>query len=184
MRDSATGAGATLGKSSDVVRDAADMRGRGGWCGRRGRARSAELQQLYVPVVRDEDVRRLQISVDNAAPVRRAERLSDLHADIEDTGNREWRAGNEFVERAPLQELEHQEWTPALDVRIVHGADVWVTDERRDARLTVEQLHRSRTRRLFEPQQLDRHVAFEPEVARAIDLRRAVTSNRLNELVV
>ena len=50
--------------------------------GRRGAGR-AELQQLDVTVVGDEDVRRFQVAVDEAAAMNGAQRVGQLRRDVE-----------------------------------------------------------------------------------------------------
>ena len=102
-------------------------------------------------VVGDEDVRRLQAAVDEAAAVDGAERIGQLR--------RRCRAADRraadvpaimLVERPPLEQLADQERLAVLLARFVHRADVRMGDQRRDARLAAEAA-RSRPAAPFPP---------------------------------
>ena len=66
---------------------------------------------------------------------------------------------------------------PVLLAGIVHGADVRVRDQRSDVGLPPESLERVGPVHFLGPEDLDRDVAFEPEIAGAIDFGRAVTAD-------
>ena len=141
-------------------------------CGRRrGRPCRAELQQLHVAVGGDEDVRRLQVAVNDAAAMRGAERIGQLHADVEQRDRPAGgRVGNHLVECASLEQLADQKRLSVVLAGVVNGADVRVRDERGEARLAVEAIDRAGSGYLLRPQQLDGDFALEPQVACAIDL--------------
>ena len=62
------------------------LRRAGGLPGRR-LARQAEVENLHLPVVEQEDVLRLEIAMDDALAVRRGEAARDLHGDIDGLAN-------------------------------------------------------------------------------------------------
>ncbi len=57
-------------------------------------------------------------------------------------------------------------------------------DERGDPRFAAEPLHRLVPRHFLGTQELQRDVALKPQVARAIDFRRAVAADALEDLVM
>ena len=98
--------------------------------------------------------------------------------------SRTGRSGDDVVERAPFEELADDERLAVLFTRFVHRAHVRVRNERRDPRFVMKPVDRAGAGHLLRSQQLDRDLAIEPQVARAIDLGRAVTADGLKELVV
>lgn len=153
--------------------------------GRRRRAGRAELQQLDVTVVGDEDVGRLEIRVNDAAPVRGDERIGELDAEVDDAIGRQRSFRRDgLVERAPVEQFDDEVGASVLLARIVDRADVRVGDERRDARFPPEALERVGPRHRLGSQELERDVALEAEIARLVDLGRAVAADPREHFVV
>ena len=135
--------------------------------------REAEVEHLDAAVGSDLDVGRFQIAVDDPAIVRRPQRRGDLRRDGKSFVDRHRRAAQAFRQRLAVDQLHDQ----------VVGADVV---ERADVRM-VQRGDRPRFAR--EPiaelfgRDLDRDVASEPRIARAIHLAHAARTNALDNLV-
>ena len=137
-----------------------------------------------MPVAGDEHVRGFHVAVNDPAPMRRAKRVGDLKADIEHAFERQRRSRDHFVERGTFQQLAHEEYLSVFLARIMHGADVRVGDERRDPCFAPEPRHGLRPRHQFRAKELDGDVALETQVVRAVNLRRAVAADGVEQLVV
>ena len=83
-----------------------------GWTlvGRRGGAGGTELEELHVTVGGDEDVRRLEVRVDDAAAVRGDERIGELDPELDHAIRRQRALGfDHLVQRAPFEQLADEE---------------------------------------------------------------------------
>ena len=170
---------AHVGGGPDDDADSGTVRGDRGTLGRHvGRRRidsfgQSKVQHLCEAVRRDLDVGRLQVAMDDAAIVRRLERLRDLTADRDDLADCERTGGQAFGERRPLDELEHEcGHVPAL-LDAVDRADVRVIEGRERASLVLEPRPSIRVVREGVGQDLDRNRASEPGVVRAVHLAHA-----------
>jgi hypothetical protein len=62
------------------------------------RPRQAEIEQLGVAAIGHEDVRRLDVAVDDPFGVRGFERIGELHAELEDSIRRQRAASYELLQ--------------------------------------------------------------------------------------
>jgi hypothetical protein len=122
--------------------------------------------------------------VNDPAPMRRAERVGDLKADIEHALERERRSRDHLVERGTVQQLADEEYLSVFLPRIMNGADVRMGDERRDPCLAPEARDGLRPRQQFRAKELDGDFALETQVVRAVDFRGTIAADGVEELVV
>ena len=73
----------------------------------------AEVEDLGVAAVGEEDVRRLEIAMDDAGRVSGGERLADIDADADDVAAGERSLGNAICQSSPATSSMTIAWTPA-----------------------------------------------------------------------
>ena len=131
--------------------------------------RKPEIEDFYQSLGSDEDVRALQVAVDDSPVMRPGQRARDLHSIAQDRIGGQSRAGAQLMQRFALDELHHDvEFAVALPY-FVDGADVGMGQRRRSSCFLKQVL----TCSLIEGGRLldhfDRHIAVEHLVVRAID---------------
>jgi hypothetical protein len=77
-----------------------------------------------VILVRDEQVGRLDVPVDDAARVRRLERHRDLHPEVDDLLGRQRPFLDPLLDRPPFEKLHDDEGPAVLFPELVDRADV------------------------------------------------------------
>ena len=86
--------------------------------------RQPEIENLRLTPIRDEDVRGLDVPVDDALRVCGVERIGDLDAQIEHRLDLHRLASDSVPERLALQQFHSDEGSPIGLVNLVDGADV------------------------------------------------------------
>ena len=135
--------------------------------------RDPEVENLDDVVAGDEHVFRLQVAVDDSAVVRCREPAGDLQRLIDGPP---WcdRAGRQaLAQRVALEQLRDGIDDVVRRAEFVDREDVRVRERGDCLGFALEARQRLRIPREQVGQQLDRHVAIEPRVARAIDLAHA-----------
>ena len=137
--------------------------------------RQAEVEDFDVAVRADFDVGWLQVAVDQAALVRRFERVGDLERDPQRLGQRHSAAGNPRRQILSLDQLHDQRRDLAPFVAwqfcdFVDLGDVGVTQGGERLGFAFEARQPLRVCGEEFGEDLDGDVAIEPRVARAIDL--------------
>ncbi len=143
----------------------------------------AEVEDLDVPVLRDHDVLGLQVPVDDARAVRLGEALGDLRGEVEELARRNGLRGDELAQRAPLDQLHRDVRRFAGCADVVDRQDVRVVQRRGRPRLLLEAPPPLGIRGALGGQDLDRDVAAEPLVPRAVDLAHPSRAERREDLV-
>src|SRR6266849_4805237 len=82
-----------------------------------------EVEDLGLAARVDEDVRRLDVTVNDSLRVRRLERVRELNADIEQVRDVEGAAADPLRERLPFQQLHGDEVLPFELIDRVDGTD-------------------------------------------------------------
>ena len=144
----------------------------------------AEVQDLDVAVVRDEDVVGLQVAVDDALAVRGGEALGDLQRPVHGLPLRDGRAVELAAQRLALEQLRDGvgRRRRACRSRGSRGCS--------DARARRPPWPRARSARArpvvrgqLRREDLDRDVAVQLRVARAVDLAHPARAERREDLV-
>lgn len=90
-----------------------------------------EIQQLSDSVIGKEDVRRLDVTVMDAAFVRGFEPSRDLEGDVKKLGNRSGSTALYFFAKGlPFQELRGQKGVSLVFANFVDGANIWMVESR------------------------------------------------------
>ncbi len=110
--------------------------------------------------------------MDDALVVRGRETAGDLPSEVDRLGHRQAARGHALAQRPALEELEDDEGRPR-HADVVHDQDVRVADGGRGPRLGLEAPQALRVVGERFGQDLERHEAPQPLVARAIDLAHA-----------
>ena len=121
--------------------------------------------------------------MDDAGRVRLGEAVGDLVADVEQLARRERPALHELTERLAIHELHGDVDGRVRRTDLVDGDDVVVVEGGRGARLLLEAAAAIRISGELFRQDLDRHLAAQPRVARPVDLAHAAGAERRENLV-
>jgi hypothetical protein len=130
-----------------------------------------------------EHIVRLQIAVNDPFLVRGGETLRDLPCDVDRLAHRERTIGETFTQRLALEQLHHRVDGGALSAEIVNGEDMRVRQGRHRLGLTLEARQRGRIGSECGRQDLDRHVAIEFGVVRAVDLPHTAGADGRTDLI-
>ena len=123
-----------------------------------------EVENLRLPSIGDEDVRGLDIPVDDVFRMCRVESVGDLDAQIEHRPDLQRLASDQVPKGLSLEEL-HSNQSSAIDlIDFVNGADIRVIECRGGARLTVKSLKRPKILGPFFRKELEREMSAELKV--------------------
>jgi len=147
------------------------------------RARHAEVENLEVPVFREEQVLGLEIAVHDALLVHGGQPEGDLHAHLDRLARRQRALRQPFPQRLAHQQLGHQVRRVALAAHVEHREHVGVVERRSRPRLRLEPLEPRGIRRRLGRQHLDRHLAAESRIARAEHHAHAARTERRNDVI-
>ena len=142
-----------------------------------------EVEDLGPPVAGQEQVLRLEVAVDDAALVRRRQAARHRGGDLRRPPRRQRPAGEPRPQGLALQQLGHQIRRAVVAADVVHGEDGGVVERRDGARLGLEAAQAVGAGRQVRRQHLDRDLAAEPLVARAVDDPHAAGPDGREDLV-
>ena len=145
--------------------------------------RETEVEDLGVAVLRQKDVLGLDVAVDDPLLVGSREPLRNLPGDVERPPRRERAVRHGHPERLALEELADGEPEAALVADVEEREDVGMREGGNRLRLGREARERLGVARQLLGQHLDRDLALEPRVPRAVDLAHAAGAERGNDLV-
>ena len=94
------------------------------------------------PPVGDEDVPGFDVAVDDAACVRRVQRIGNLDSDVQHLVRLERTAGKAIAKRLSLHQLHDDERTQVVLTNVVNRADMRVVQRRCGARFGPETVNR------------------------------------------
>ena len=140
--------------------------------------REAEVEDLDPPVRGDLDVGRLQVPVDDAAIVRRLERLGDLTRDLERLVERKSAVRQPVRERLSRHELHHDEPRAFRFLQAVDRGDRGVVQGGEHPGLALEPRQALRVAGELLGEGLDRDLPAQPVVVGAIDLSHSAGPER------
>ncbi len=132
--------------------------------------REAEVEDLQPPVLRDEEVLRLQVAVDDPLLVRRGKPVRHLERVVDRLARREPSAGEGRAQRLTFQKLADDVRRPFMRADVVDRRDVGMIEQPRRLRLLLEPPQPVRVVGEGGRQNLNRHLAREPRVPCAIHL--------------
>ena len=145
--------------------------------------REAEVEDLDDAVLRDHHVLGLQVPVDDPGGVRLGEPVGDLAGDVEQTPGRKRAGPQDLPQRLPVDELHRDEDRGVGGPDVVDRDDVVVIQSGGRARLLLEALVPVGIGGKLRRKHLDRDLAPQPRVPRAIDLAHPSGAERREDLV-
>jgi hypothetical protein len=98
----------------------------------------AEVEELRRSVCRDDDIRRLQIAMDDAGRVRGTKRFADVGGVLECRSQRHCAVTDHVCQRRPSDQLHHQSSVIADIDHVVERRDVWMIERRQRLRFAVK----------------------------------------------
>ena len=142
-----------------------------------------KIQHLHDAIGADFDVGGFQIAMDDASFVRRFERQGDLMRDGQCLvgGNRA--LGDALGECGSFDQFQHEGRLTILLLEAVDGGDVRVVQRRQDLGFPLKPREACGVGRHRRRQDLDRHVAFQLAVTRAIDLAHSAFADLRGDFV-
>ena len=146
--------------------------------------REPEIQDLRVATRSDEDVRRLDVAMDDPRTVRRVEGVGDLDRQAPDSLERHRLPADLVLEGLPFQELHDEERAPVRLAEIVDRTNVRVVERRGRTRLTLEPLERFLTAGELLGQELERDNPPEALVLGLVDEAHAAAPELFEDPVV
>ena len=138
----------------------------------RARLGQAEVQDLRLPPPRQEDVRGLDVAVDDALRVGHVQRVRHPDGDVHELVRVHRPAGDALAQGQALEELHHDELLALVLADVVDHADVRVVEGRGGSGLAREALGGGVVAGERGRQDLERHRPAEPRVPRPRRLRR------------
>ena len=132
----------------------------------------------------DEQIRRLDVAVDDPGGVRGLERVGDLDRERQQQIGLERAPGDAMLQRRPVEELHDEERAAVLLADVVDGADVGVIQRRRGPRLAAESGQRLGIVGEVGRQELQRDEALQPRVLGFVHDAHAAAAQLLDDAVV
>ena len=147
-----------------------------GYCGRLRQVgsfsgesfREPEIEDLYISIGCDLDVRRLQISVNDTLVVGCFYSLTNLMRDFHRTVQRHGTTLKTICQRRPVDQLEHKGTSITRFFQAINCADVRMIKRRKSARFLLETAAPGRIVCERGTQYFDGHIASQPCVSSAI----------------
>jgi hypothetical protein len=134
---------------------------------RGGELGDSEVENLEAALLRDEEIARLQVSMDDTFLVSGGDALGELRGVVERERNRQRPLGEAFAQRRPLEKLEDKKGPALVRADVEDGEDVRMAQSRDRARFRLEATQILGARR---GQPLDGNLAPEGGIVGAIDL--------------
>jgi hypothetical protein len=140
--------------------------------------RQAEVEDLQVPVAREEQVLGLQVAMHDALRVGRGQAFGDLPAVLRGLLGGERSGGEQLAQGLAVEQLHRRVVLPPGLTEVEDGQDVRVRERGHGLRFALEARERLRLAGKPRRQHLDRDVAVELLVARLPDLTHAPRAER------
>src|SRR3984885_2141543 len=102
----------------------------------------SKIQDFHLSAFDEEDVRGLDVTVDDSLGVRRIKAVCDLNCGLQQFRYFDWLCGDAVFKGLTLQQLHRYEWAAFIFSNVVNRADVGVIERRRSPRFTAESLDR------------------------------------------
>ena len=145
--------------------------------------RQAEVEDLDGAGRGQEQVRRLDVAVDDAVGVGRGQAASDLARVVERFASPQRTVPHHPGERRAHEQLRHQVRAPVLASDVEDREHVWVRERGSGAGLPLEALQTVRVRGERFRQDLERHLAVQLGVTGAVDLAHPARAERRDNFV-
>src|SRR4029077_9693265 len=115
--------------------------------------------------------------------MRGGESARDLDRVVQGLADRQWTCAQTLAQRVALEQLGDHVGRAGVLTDVVHRENVWMIERRGGARFLLEAVHALAVRSKRREDNLDRDVARETRIARAIDLAHAAGPEQSQDLV-
>ena len=156
----------------------------GGGVGRVQEPGQAEIEDLRHPGRRQHDVSGFQVAMQEAQTVRGLECVTDLRAETHQLVQPHGTLPQSRLERASRDVFHDEEVQAVLRVEVEDGRNAGVREAGQDVRLAAESVPRGGVRKRAAQEYLDRDVAVEVQIVRAVHLAHAALAERLENAVM
>ena len=143
----------------------------------------AEVEHLHGAVRADHDVGRFQIAMDDAARVRRRQRIGDRNGDSQHLAEAHTVPRNERIEALPAHVLHHDEIVAVGRLDLVDGDDVRMIEGRGGVGFLDKPAAAILVADAIGRQYLDGHLTIQTRIASAIDLAHPSCADEREDLV-
>ena len=158
--------------------------GRDTWVAAVVELRQPKIQQLRLAVFGDEDIRRLDVAMDDALGMRRIERVGNLNSQVEQEVDRQRLAVDAMLERLPLEKLHREKGAAVVFANVVDRADIRMIEGRSGAGFAPEALQHRQLAADLVRQKLERHKAPQAGVFSLVDHPHPATADFFEHPVV
>ena len=139
----------------------------------RRQLREAEVEDLHVSVAADEQVRGLEVAVDDPSRVGGGQTFADLHRILYGLARRHRPASQPIGKSLTRQQLEDDVWRAIVGADVENRQDVGMVEGSCCPGLVLETAELVRAYRRGRGKNLNRHVAPEARIAGTVDLAHA-----------
>jgi len=129
----------------------------------------AEIEHLRLPALRDENVRRFDVAMNDALGVRGVDGVRDLNPEVENLFDRDRVTVQVLAQRFAVDELHRDERRVVLLADVVDRADARMVQCGRGQRFAAKALQCLRILRHAVGQELQRDRALQPRIGRLVD---------------
>ena len=144
----------------------------------------AEVGDLHVAAVGDEDVAELDVAVDETCGVGGAQRAGDVGRDLGGTIGMQWPGGAQNVGHRPTRHVLHHDVVgAALLPPVIDADDVGVVEVCRSLSLATEPLDEVGVVREFGEEHLERNLTAKETITREVDVGHAATGDVAKQFV-
>ena len=143
----------------------------------------SEIEQLHETRRRHLDVGRLQIAMNDPLPMRHLQGVCDLHRDRDGILDGERTLQQPLGERRSVDQFKYQGGHSVDALEAIDGADVRMVEGRENPGFALEADQTVRVLGEERREDLDRHVAIELAVARAVDIAHPATAKEVHDRI-
>ncbi len=144
----------------------------------------SKIENFCLAAGGDENIRGLDVAVNDAASMGRIKRIGNLRAEIEQGIGGHGPAADAFTERLTFEDLHDQIGAPIVLAHVVNRANGRMIQRRGGTSLALEPLESRRIAREFHGKKFERDLTTQTRVFRAKDLSHAATAERIEDAVV
>ena len=146
--------------------------------------RQSKVENLGVAALGDENVRGLDVAVDDPLRMGRVERIGDLNRQTKQNISVDGLAGDEMLQRHPVEKLHDQEGVAILLPNFMNSADIGMIESGSRLRLPLEARQGWGVFDNLIGQKLQGHISVEGYVFCLVDHTHAATTEFLEDAVV
>ena len=144
----------------------------------------SKIENFRLAAGGDEDIRGLDIAMNDAARMGGIERIGDLRAEIEQGIRGHGPAADAFTKRLPFKDFHHQIGAPIVFADVVNRADSGMIQRRCGARFALEAFERGRIACEVRGEKFERDLTTQARIFRAKYLPHAAAAQRVENAVM